>query len=245
MGRVKTIPAVCSRPDCTNAGRARIYCATHFKTWLRRYGGDRCDWPTCEEIIALDDWDQERDSKTGKLKRIDGRTMDTGSGRLSLCRWHEVEHLRPTPAIEDLNRSRLGAGLEVRGECWVPLASRPSLKNNAATFDPEGSNGKVHWPYHRAVWDLLMGGHGQRRELDHLTGCAVQARCANPAHVEPVTRIENVARRAARNMARKLHKPYVPKTCGPAINWDAAEAPAVVAFASAYSLPLPTRGATA
>ena len=49
-------------------------------------------------------------------------------------------------------------------------------------------------------------------------------RCANPAHVEPVTRIENVARRTARNMARRLKKPYGPKTCGPAINWDAAEA---------------------
>jgi hypothetical protein len=238
MARLKSIPEVCSRPDCMKRGRARIYCESHFKTWLRRYGGDRCDWPECEEIIATDAWDQPR-RKDGTLLKVDGRTMDTGSGRLALCRRHEVEHLRPSASIEKLNRDRLGADLEVKGECWVPKVSRPSLNNNAATFDPEGSNGKVHWPYHRAVWDLLMGGHGQRRELDHLTGCAVQARCANPAHVEPVTRIENVARRAGRNAARKAGKPYGRKTCGPPINWDAAEAPAVVAFAREYGLPLP------
>jgi hypothetical protein len=239
MGRAKTIPEVCSRPNCTKRGRSRIYCESHYKAWQRKYDGDRCDWPGCDEIIATDDWYQARFPKTGKLKKIDGRTMDTGSGRMSLCRRHEVEHLRPSLAVENLNRDRLAAGLEVDGECWVPKVSRPSLKNNAATFDPEGSNGKVHWPYHRAVWDLLMEGHRQREELDHLTGCAVQARCANPDHVEPVTLIENEARRAARNLDRRLHKPYGPKTCGPAINWAAAEAPAVTAFARAYSLPLP------
>jgi hypothetical protein len=244
VGRLKTLVERCDR-GCSAPVRSRIYCQSHYKAWQRKYDGDRCQWPGCTEIIAKDDWYQERHPKTGKLKKIDGRTMDTGSGRLSYCRRHEVEHLRPSPAVEELNRARLGAGLEVVGECWVPKASRPSLKNNAATFDPEGSNGKVHWPYHRAVWDLLMEGHRQREELDHLTGCAVQARCANPAHVEPVTRIENVARRAARNAARKARKPYGRKTCGPPINWDAAEAPAVVAFAKAYGLPLPARGISA
>lgn len=238
MGRLKTLVERCAR-GCSEPVRSRIYCQSHYKAWQRKYDGDRCEWPGCHTIIAKDDWYQERHPKTGRLKKIDGRTMDTGSGRLSYCRRHEVEHLRPSPAVEELNIARLGAGLEVAGGCWVPKASRPSLKNNAATFDPEGSNGKVHWPYHRAVWDLLMEGHRQREELDHLTGCAVQARCANPAHVEPVTRIENVARRTARNMAKRLHKPYGPKTCGPAINWAAAETPAVMAFARANGLPLP------
>jgi hypothetical protein len=241
VGRPKTLPEVCSRPFCTEPVRTRIYCATHAQAWRRKYQDDRCDWPECVEIIATDDWYQPRNAKTGKLKKTAGRTMDTGSGRLSYCRRHEGEHLRPSPAVEELNIARLGDGLDVEGECWVPKASRPSLKNNAATFDPEGSNGKVHWPYHRAVWGLLMAGHRQREELDHLTGCAVQARCANPAHMEPVTHLENMARRAARNQARKARKPFGPKTCGPSINWDAAERPAVVAFAARFGLPLPAR----
>lgn len=192
-------------------------------------------------IVAFDDWYQARDPKTGKLEKIEGRTMDTGNGRLSYCRQHEHHHLRPTPAVEELNTARLGAGLDVEGECWVPNASFPSFRNGAAKYDPEGSNGKVLWAYHRAVWDLLMEGHRQREELDHLTGCAVQARCANPAHVQPVTRVENVARRAARNAARRARKPYGPKTCGPAINWAAAEAPAVIAFAERFGLPRPRK----
>lgn len=240
MGRPKSLQETCAWPmKCTAPVRSRIYCATHFEAWRRRYTKDRCDWPGCSTIVAKDDWYQQRRPTDGKLSKIDGRTMDTGKGRLGLCRRHEVEHLRPSPPVEELNRLRLGTGLEAVGECWRPRDSIPSLSNGAGLFDPEGSNGKVHWAYHRAVWDLLMGGHLQRRELDHLTGCAVQARCANPAHVEPVTRIENVARRAGRNAARKARKPYGRKTCGPPINWDAAEAPAVVAFAREYGLPLP------
>ncbi|MGX5718356.1 hypothetical protein [Arthrobacter sp. MAHUQ-56] len=107
---------------------------------------------------------------------------------------------------------------------------------NAVAFDPEGSNGKVHWPYHRAVWDLLMGGHGQRRELDHLTGCAVGPRCANPAHLQPVTRAENMARRRQRNLARKHRKPYGPRACGPAVNELALANPRVQEFAAEHGL---------
>jgi hypothetical protein len=239
VGRPRSLAEVCSHPSCDAPVRTRIYCATHAQAWRRKHQDDRCEWSGCDEIIATDDWYQPRNAKTGKLQKTAGRTMDTGSGRLSYCRRHEGEHLRPSPAVEELNTARLGDGLEVEGECWVPKASRPSLKNNAATFDPEGSNGKVHWPYHRAIWGLLMDGHRQREELDHLTGCVVKARCANPAHMEPVTHLVNMARRAARNRAEKAGKPFGPKTCGPPINWKAAEMPAVVAFAARFGLPLP------
>lgn len=240
MARPKTISGTCSRPGCAEPIRSRIYCATHFEGWRRKYAKDRCDWPDCRTIVAKDEWHQERRPKDGKLRKIDGRTMDTGSGRLGYCRRHEVEHLRASPEIEQLNLKRLGYGLEADRECWLPRLTLPSLSNGAGTFDPEGSNGKLHWPYHRAVWDLLMGGHRQRQELDHLTECAVQARCANPAHMQPVTHLVNMARRKARNAARKGRKHYAPITCGPPINWEAARAPAVVAFAREFRLPLPT-----
>lgn len=242
MGRPKSLQESCAWPiKCIAPVRSRIYCATHFEAWRRRYADDRCDWPDCSTIVAKDDWHQQRRPSDGKLSKIDGRTMDTGNGRLSFCRRHEVEHLRPSPAVETLNRHRLGAGLEAVGECWRPKDSIPSLSNGAGLFDPEGSNGKVHWAYHRAVWDLLVGGHAQRRELDHLTGCAIQARCANPTHIQPVTHDVNMARRKARNSSRRTGKPFDTKMSGPPINWVAAEAPAVVAFAQEYGLLLPCR----
>jgi hypothetical protein len=215
-----------------------VYCETHARAWNRKYQDDRCDWLGCLAIIATDAWEQPR-RNDGSLFKVDGRTMDTGQGRKSFCRSHEVEHLRPTPAVEALNWERLGAGLELDGACWVPRWNLPELSNGAATFDPEGSNGKVLWPYHRAVWDLLMGGHGQRLELDHLTACAVGPRCANPAHLQPVTRAENMARRRQRNLARKHGKPYGPKACGPAVNRLALASPVVQKFAAVHGLTLP------
>lgn len=243
MGRQKVLLGECSLAQCGQPLFTRLYCETHARAWNRRYANDRCDWPGCRTIIATDAWDQPR-RKDGSLLKVDGRTMDTGQGRQSFCRWHEVEHLRPTPEIEALNWKRLGQGLELVGDCWLPAAAFPSLTRdpkgnptvNAVAFDPEGSNGKVHWPYHRAVWDLLMGGHGQRRELDHLTGCAVGPRCANPAHLQPVTRAENMARRRQRNLARKHRKPYGPRVCGPAVNELALANPRVQEFAAEHGL---------
>jgi ribosomal protein L34E len=238
LGRQKVLIGACILLDCGRPLESRVYCQSHARAWNRKYGGDRCDWLGCKVIIATDAWDQPR-RKDGSLLKVDGRTMDTGTGRKSYCRLHEPEHLRPSAAIEELNWKRLGDGLELHGECWIPRGHLPSLSNGAATFDPEGSNGKVHWPYHRAVWDLLMGGHGQRQELDHLTGCLVGARCANPAHLQPVTRAENMARRRQRNLARKMSRPFGPKTCGPAVNRLAVTSPEVQKFAVAYGLTLP------
>nr|AER68055.1 hypothetical protein [Arthrobacter rhombi] len=233
---------MCSRVGCDLPARSRNYCATHARGWLRLYDGDRCDWSGCNEILAYDVWWQPRHltgPSQGKLKKIDGRTMDTGQGRLSYCRWHEVEHLRPSPKIEALNRSRLGAGLVGQGDCWMPKESIPSHKNGAAKFAPEGSNGVLEWAYHRAVWDLLMGGHRQRQELDHLTGCQGGARCAAPFHLQPVTHAENMSRRRFRNEAKKAGNPFTPNRCGPPLNLQAVGSMEVQVFAVEFELPLP------
>lgn len=169
--------------------------------------------------------------------------MGTGKDRRSYCRWHEVEHLRPTPAVEAINRQRLGQGLEAVGDCWRPLPKFPPLSHKAPKkavgFDVEGSNGKAIWPYHRVVWDLLMGGHDQRRELDHLTGCMLGPSCCSPAHLEPVPHSVNEARYSARIRAKKAKKGYPSKTCGPAVNRAAINSETVQAFAAEYGLPLP------
>lgn len=169
--------------------------------------------------------------------------MGTGKDKKTYCRWHEVEHLRPTAEIHEINRRRLGEGLEAVGECWRPLPRFNPLSHKepkgGIAFDVEGSNGKALWPYHRVVWDLLMGGHPQRRELDHLTGCIVGASCCSPAHLEPVHHTVNMARRKARNAARKNRKTFNVATCGPAVNKKALLSEDVRKFAQDYDLPLP------
>jgi hypothetical protein len=230
---LKILIDVCSKPGCGEPVRGRIWCSTHLRDWHRKHGHRRCHWPDCDTIIAPD---------SGATNMVDGRTMGTGKDKLSYCRWHEVEHLRPNPQVEEINLRRLGEGLEVVGDCWKPLPKFTRFNNGAAAFDVEGSNGKVHWPYHRAVWDMLMGGHRQRQELDHLTGCVLGSSCCSPAHLQPVYHTVNMSRRAARNAARKARKPFSPKTCGPAVNMDAIASELVQAFAEQHGLPLPARG---
>lgn len=50
------------------------------------------------------------------------------------------------------------------------------------------------WLVHRLVWEHLVGPIPPGLELDHL--CRVRA-CCNPAHLEPVTRKENIRRSMA------------------------------------------------
>jgi hypothetical protein len=59
--------------------------------------------------------------------------------------------------------------------------------------------GKVRKVYaHRAAYELLHGSVPAGMELDHV---CVNARCINPAHLEPVTGTENLRRAAARRAA--------------------------------------------
>lgn len=155
--------------------------------------------------------------------------MKHGNQVLFFCREHEVEHLRWTPEIEQINLSRLGAKITVYNECWI--ASGPVLgkKGEYITFRPEGA-GTADWVFHRVVWDLLMGGHKPGYELDHMPPSCKPA-CCNPAHLEPVKRGENEKRKRRRR--------------GPYINAQAVENPRVQAFAQEHGLPLPALPASA
>lgn len=82
--------------------------------------------------------------------------------------------------------------------CWEWTAGR----------DPKGYGrfkAEVGTLAHRVTYLTLVGSHAEGLELDHL--CRNRA-CCNPAHLEPVTRRENVLRSPIANAAvnaRKTH----------------------------------------
>lgn len=156
-----------------------------------------------------------------------GRRMKHGNQVMFLCRRHEVEHLRWTPEVEQANLSRLAEKITPYKACWIASGPVMGRKDEYVAFLPEGA-GKSEWAFHRVLWNLLMGGHRPGYELDHMPkreDC--NPACCNPAHLEPVKRGENEKRKRGRR--------------GPFVNWEAAEAPAVVAFAQKHGLPLPAR----
>jgi hypothetical protein len=143
------------------------------------------------------------------------------------CRSHEDAHLRVTAEAELLNLARLGHHLvgDEHG-CWLWTGS--TNDGGYGTFVPEGAN-TAKWFAHRVVWDLLLGGHKPRLELDHRT--CKRPPCGSPFHLEPVTKSINQTR----------------KRSSPEWGWanpEAASNPNVSDFAKEHGLPVPPPAAT-
>lgn len=198
----------CNVEGCEKRAWSRSKCSAHLKAWQRKNAHLRCKWRRCGNY---------QDDGAG-------RRMGSGRAKLWYCREHEVEHLRPSPEVGELNTVRVAALLKAEGDCWV-WEGPSGVKDTYPMFMPEGAD-KVNWVAYRVLWDLLMGGHKHGYELDHCL--CKNPRCCSPAHLEPVSRSEN---------ERRKKKPAY------RVNWKAAEAPAVVDFAGKYGLPLPAKGA--
>lgn len=93
--------------------------------------------------------------------------------------------------------------------CWRWVGTRsgkPGRTYGKATRDGKGI------PAHRLGYELFVGPIPEGLELDHLCRFTM---CVNPAHLEPVTRRENVRRAfAARGQCPKGH-PYTPENRAP------------------------------
>lgn len=203
-------------------------CGAHYQWWRRnKTDTQRCDYQGCTNHLA------DRHGRRGyhtKYRR--------------LCREHEylhlTEHRNPeqSEVVEQENRRRLAAGITVRGTCWVytgPAGTNPSGYPQMYTY----LSADVTWSAHRVAWGLLMGGHRQREQLDHLAGCEVGPGCASPCHLQPVSRAENGRRRAARNAWRRGECELTVKGTGPWFNAEAINSPKVRQFAREYGLPIP------
>jgi len=89
----------------------------------------------------------------------------------------------PRPLAE-----RLWEKIDLRGsdECWLWLAAKSDGYGKISTAAPRRT-----LRAHRVAYELLVGPVPDGLQLDHL--CRNRA-CCNPAHMEPVTRRENLVR---------------------------------------------------
>jgi hypothetical protein len=87
---------------------------------------------------------------------------------------------------------RLPLFIESARGCWI--ATRGIGKGGYARCYERGFDRKRH--LHVVVWEAFNGAVPEGMELDHK--CGVEP-CCNPAHVEPVSRQENLIRRNRAN----------------------------------------------
>lgn len=219
LGTTQNGPVLCLTEGCDRAARKRGRCDTHYRQWLRKYGHLRCAVDGCM-AHQHDTAGKETGSHT---RRPSGRRGNQTGQKVWFCRKHERLHLAPSDEIEQLNLSRLAGKIRADAEpgCWT--WDGPRNQDGYGEFDPEGSNG-TKWLAHRALYVLLVGGHGPGLQLDHRCN---QRACVAPFHLRPVTASANSKRRG--------------KAVTDPVEWRTLQLGSVQSFAWQNKLPLPWR----
>lgn len=138
-----------------------------------------------------------------------------------LCKRHYQRLLEGLPVNRPIAARLIGASVEERfwakvdrsggpDACWPWMATLTATRYGS--FSIRASNRTKSCRAHRFAYELVIGPIPRGRELDHLChtadlDCAggsscLHRRCCNPAHLEPVTHLENMLRGVP---ARKTH----------------------------------------
>lgn len=96
---------------------------------------------------------------------------------------------------------RFWAKVDKSGDCWLWTAALD--RHGYGAFRTGGR----HRLAHRVAYELVIGPIPEGLDLDHL--CRVHD-CVNPAHLEPVTRRENLARGVG-FIAREIRTTHCPR----------------------------------
>jgi len=156
----------CSVGGCERPHHSRGLCSRHYTTERRRAMTDLCNVPRCERIARA----------SGLCNMHYKRLKKTGD-------LGQVEPL--TNRITGTYEERFWARVEKTETCWLWTASTQGRGYGAMW------NGERMILAHRWAYQSLVGPIPEGLELDHL--CRVR-NCVNPAHLEPVTRKENILR---------------------------------------------------
>jgi hypothetical protein len=94
---------------------------------------------------------------------------------------------------------RLGRKIEVAANgCWLWTGTKYPDGYGMVYVLGSGRDRRLYTRAHRVVYEALVGPIPEGLELDYVAerGCTSKA-CVNPAHLEPVTHLENVQRHYA------------------------------------------------
>lgn len=168
----------CSVKGCKRPHKGHGYCEMHLLRW-RKHGD-----PNVVLRRGPVPLEQRR-----RCVVVDCEEIRVGRG---LCRKHYARvYRRGGDPAETLPRGNFSTPVHTRTwmyakrgpeECWEWLGHR-----NAKGYGVVGRFGRIVLA-HRAMYDELVGPIASGLTLDHL--CANPA-CVNPAHLEPVTAVEN------------------------------------------------------
>jgi len=125
---------------------------------------------------------------------IDGCTRPKGRSR-GMCHTHYAHYLKHGDPLGG-NFHPTSRGFETKIDksapngCWLWLGTTNKRSDKAGYAQTKIDGKKVL--VHRVLYEMHYGPIPDGWEIDHL--CRVE-RCVNPAHLEAVTRQENLARR--------------------------------------------------
>lgn len=167
----------CSIDGCDKRSFSRTWCQMHYKRWWKTSTTERlprkaspCSIDGCSDVVQARGWCHKH-----------------------YARWHR--HGGPLVVLESTGNTgnttplemRLWPKVEKTKTCWLWTGNTYRNGYGQVYRGPGEGSALVH----RVVWQMLVGPIPEGLEIDHL--CRVRL-CVNPAHLEPVTRAENMAR---------------------------------------------------
>jgi hypothetical protein len=179
VGGAVMAKSTCSIPDCGRPAKARGWCRMHHHRWYRHgdptyvtpRGGRSCSMEGCAEPHLSRGWCSTHYARW--LKRGDPSIVLVG------------RRAGPYPEERRPEADRFWEKVDKSGECWLWQAGK--CAGYGRFFVP----GSRPVPAHRWAYEALVGPIPDGLVIDHL--CRNPA-CVNPAHMEPVTIVENVRR---------------------------------------------------
>jgi hypothetical protein len=223
-----------STPPCIECGKpsaARSLCPYHYNLWRATRPGGACSVEGCEDATVgrgLCGRHYARWKRTGIVGTAEfgpsghGRGLRRGvcsvegCGRPHFargwCRPHYYRVRRTGRAVPPTDAERFWAKVDKKGP---PSKERPDLGpcwlwTGARGQGGYGSTGKGG--AHRKAYRLTKGPIPPDFQIDHL--CYVR-NCVNPAHLEAVTRLENIRRTRRRVICPRCGDRLTTKRCVP------------------------------
>ena len=169
-------PTVCLVENCNRPAISRGWCQMHYERWWRKghtnprtRNESPCAIEDCDRIQVSRGWcdlHYRRWLRTGDPERLERIRYESDEARF----WSKVNRRGPD-------------------DCWNWIA-RHTANGGYGTIQIGGRAGSFVRA-HRYAYELLAGPIPAGLQIDHL--CRNRL-CVNPAHLEPVTQQENIAR---------------------------------------------------